>query len=125
MLHNIFLTIGEDNVNFYLLGFCSSDCYKLFRGNYMSYEKKLLAQRKLEAKMRQARSDEKNRHVIKAGANLPSQWGKVVTNEQRLIDNGHFMKTSEGAKLDYMRERYRQAKKEAGLEKKLVLIKRV
>lgn len=90
-----------------------------------AHTKKLMAQRKLEAQMRQAKSDEKNRHVIKAGANLPSQWGKVVTNEKRLIDNGHYMKTAEGAKLDYMRERYRQAKKAAGHEKKLVLIKKV
>ena len=79
----------------------------------MSYEKKLLAQRKLEAKLRQARVDEKNKHVIKAGANLPSQWGRVVTNEQRLIDNGHFMKTSQGARLDYLRDQVRKAKKQA------------
>lgn len=90
-----------------------------------AHTKKLMAQRKLEAQVRQARSDEKNRHVIKAGANLPSQWGKVVNNEKRLIDNGHYMKTAEGAKLDYMRERYRQAKKEAGHDKKLVLVKKV
>ena len=89
------------------------------------HTKKLMAQRKLEAQMKQAKSDEKNRHVIKAGANLPSQWGRVVTNESRLIDNGHYMKTAEGARLDFMREQYKKAKKEAGLEKKLVLIKKV
>ena len=90
-----------------------------------AHTKKLMAQKRLEAQVRQARSDEKNRHVLKAGANLPSQWGKVVNNEKRLIDNGHYMKTSEGAKLDYMRERYRKAKKDAGHEKKLVLVKKV
>jgi len=56
-------------------------------------------------------NEQKERHVIKAGANLPSQWGRVVTNEQRLIDNGHFMKSSERASLDFHRESYRKAKK--------------
>lgn len=88
-----------------------------------SYEKKLLTQRKIEARMRQAQIERKNSHVIKAGANLPSQWGKVVTNEQRLIDNGHYMKTSEGAKLDYLRERVRALKKEAGKKSEIINIK--
>ena len=91
----------------------------------MSYEKRLMAQRKLEAKQKMAIADRKNKNVIKAGANLPSQWGKVVNNEQRLIDNGHYMKTSEGAKLDYMRERYREAKKEAKKTVEIVLVKKV
>lgn len=69
-----------------------------------SYEKKLAAQRTAWAKARTNEIARKNQHVIKAGANLPSQWGKVVDNEQRLIDNGHYMKTSEGASLDHYRE---------------------
>lgn len=66
---------------------------------------------KARAQNRKEEIARKQGHVIKAGANLPSQWGQVVTNEQRLIDNGHYMKTGEGAKLDYMREQYRKAKK--------------
>lgn len=91
----------------------------------MSYEKKLAAQRMLEARMRQAQIERKNKSVIKAGANLASQWGKVVTNEQRLIDNGHYMKTNEGARLDYLREQIRKAKKEQSSQKKIVLVKKV
>jgi len=70
-------------------------------------------QRKLAARLQAEINARKSGNVVKAGANLPSQWGKVVTNEQRLIDNGHFMKTEERAKLDYTREQYRKAKKEA------------
>jgi len=91
----------------------------------MSYEKKLAAQRMLEARMRQAQIERKNKAVIKAGANLASQWGKVVTNEQRLIDNGHYMKTNEGARLDYLREQVRKAKKEKNSQKTIVLVKKV
>ena len=65
----------------------------------------------------------KSQNVVRAGANLQSQWGKVVTNEQRLIDNGHFMKTNERAKLDYMREAYRKLKK-AAKPSEIVLVKR-
>jgi hypothetical protein len=68
-------------------------------------------QEKLAARLQAMKNAEKSKHVVKAGANLPSQWGKVVANEQRLIDNGHFMKTSERAQLDYYREQYRKAKK--------------
>lgn len=82
-------------------------------------------QRKLEARIQAERNAAKSRNVVKAGANLASQWGKVVTNEQRLIDNGHFMKTSEGARLDYLRDQYRKLKKKQDSGKKLVLIKRV
>lgn len=84
-----------------------------------------LTQKKLEAKLTAQRNAEKSKNCIKAGANLPSQWGQVVTNEQRLIDNGHFMKTGEGAKLDYMREQYRKAKKASKSETKIVLVKKV
>lgn len=91
----------------------------------MSYEKKLAMQRKIEAKLRQEKAAAKNRNVITAAPNLPSQWGKVVTNEQRLIDNGHFMKTSAGAKLDYLREQIRKVKKEKNAQSKIVLVKKV
>lgn len=66
-------------------------------------------QRKLEAKVQAMRNAEKSKNCIKAGQ-VPSQWGKVVSNEQRLIDNGHFMKTSDGASLDHARERHRDEK---------------
>ncbi len=66
---------------------------------------------KARARNRQEEIARKQGHVIKAGANLPSQWGQVVTNEQRLIDNGHYMKTSEGARLSFLREEYKKAKK--------------
>ena len=82
-------------------------------------------QKKLEARLIAERNARKSQNVVKAGASLASQWGKVVQNEQRLIDNGHFMKTGEGAKLDYLREKYRKAKKEQSSESKIVLVKRV
>lgn len=68
-------------------------------------------QEKLAARLQAQKNAEKSKNCIKAGANLPSQWGKVVTNEQRLIDNGHFMKTSAGATLSHLREQYRDEKK--------------
>lgn len=89
----------------------------------MLTEKERAYQRKLEARLTAAKNAEKSKNCITA-ANLPSQWGQVVTNEQRLIDNGHYMKTSEGAKLDYLRERYRKAKK-AQNSTKIVLVKKV
>ena len=73
-------------------------------------EKERAYQRKLEARLKAEKNAEKSKNCIKAGANLPSQWGKVVNNEQRLIDNGHYMKTSEGAKLDYLREQVKRQK---------------
>jgi hypothetical protein len=95
-------------------------------GVKMLTEKERLNQRRLEARLTAQKNAEKSRHCVKAGANLPSQWGKVVTNEQRLIDNGHYMKSSEGARLDYLRERYRKAKKAAkSTSADIVLIKRV
>lgn len=81
-------------------------------------------QKKLAAKLQAQKNAEKSKNCIKAGGNLQSQWGKVVTNEQRLIDNGHYMKSNERANLDYMRERYRKLKKEANAETKIVLVKK-
>lgn len=81
-------------------------------------------QRKLEAKITAMKNAEKSKNVVVAG-NLQSQWGKVVTNEQRLIDNGHFMKTGERAKLDYLRESFRKAKKAKNDTIKIVLVKKV
>lgn len=84
-----------------------------------------LAQKRLEARLTAQKNAEKSKNCIKAGQ-LPSQWGKVVTNEQRLIDNGHFMKTSEGAKLDYLREQYRAEKKrQKSTSATIVLVKKV
>lgn len=84
-----------------------------------------LAQKKLEARLQAEINAKKSQNVVKAGANLQSQWGKVVTNEQRLIDNGHFMKTNEGARLDYLREQYRKLKKSQKSESPdIILVKR-
>jgi hypothetical protein len=83
----------------------------------------MAAQRKLAAKLQAEKNAEKSKNCIKAGANLASQWGRVVTNEQRLIDNGHFMKSSQRAALDYARERYRKMKNEDKAAK-IVLVKR-
>jgi hypothetical protein len=76
-------------------------------------EKERLFQKKIEARLQAEINARKSKNVVRAGANLASQWGRVVTNEQRLIDNGHFMKSSERAALDYARERYKKAKNEA------------
>lgn len=91
----------------------------------MLSDKERAYQRKLEARLQADINARKSKNVIKAG-NLHSQWGKVVTNEQRLIDNGHFMKSSERANLDYMREAYRKAKKaQKGDKISHVLVKKV
>ena len=91
----------------------------------MAFRDGKVNQRYVESYQRSAINEEKSKNCIAAGANLPSQWGRVVTNEQRLIDNGHFMKTGEGARLDYLREQYRKAKKLAKSETKIVLVKKV
>lgn len=83
-------------------------------------------QEKLAAKLQAQKNAEKSKHCVTAGANLPSQWGKVVSNEQRLIDNGHFMKSAEGAQLDYLREQYRKKKKAiASNSPTIILVKKV
>lgn len=86
--------------------------------------KEMLQQKKVEAQLQAQKNEQKSKNVIKCGANLASQWGKVVNNEQRLIDNGHFMKTDEMAKIDYARENRRQKRISAGKVEKIVLIKR-
>jgi hypothetical protein len=91
----------------------------------MMTQKERQAQKRLEARLKAEINAQKSKNTVKAGANLPSQWGRVVTNEQRLIDNGHFMKTNEGARLDYLREQYRKAKKAQNSETKIVLVKKV
>lgn len=48
-------------------------------------------QEKLAARLIAEKNARKSKNVIQAG-NQPSQWGHVVQNETRLIDNGHFMK---------------------------------
>ncbi len=91
----------------------------------MLNKKQRQRQKMLEARLTAEKNAEKSKHCIKAGANLPSQWGKVVTNEQRLIDNGHYMKSSERAQLDYLRERVRQAKKaQKSTSPDIILVKR-
>lgn len=67
-------------------------------------------QRKLEAKLRSKQIQAKRRPLEESGY-VRTQWGSVVTNETRLIDNGHYMKTSAQAGLDFKREQRRAAKK--------------
>lgn len=89
----------------------------------MTKEEKAL-QRKLEAQLVAERNAEKSKKVVKAGANLQSQWGRVVTNEQRLIDNGHFMMTGQQAKLSFLRGEMRKAKKQKNSKTVIVLVKK-
>ena len=65
----------------------------------------------IAAKLQAEINARKGKNVVAAG-NQPSQWGKVVQNETRLIDNGHYMKTSVQASLSYLRENYAKLKKE-------------
>lgn len=51
-----------------------------------------LLQKKLEAKLQAEINARKSRNVVKAGSNLASQWGKIVMNEQSLIDRDHYIK---------------------------------
>lgn len=90
----------------------------------MLTEKESAYQRKLEARLQAEINAKKSKNVILAG-NLQSQWGKVVTNEQRLIDNGHFMMTGDQAKLSYLKESYKKTKKAVKNETKIVLIKKI
>ena len=57
----------------------------------------------IAAKLQAEINARKSKNVVAAG-NQPSQWGKVVQNETRLIDNGHYMKTNAQASLSYLRE---------------------
>jgi len=92
---------------------------KFFGGDMLNKKEREL-QAKMAAKLQADINERKTKNCIKAGANLHSQWGRVVTNEQRLIDNGHFMKSGEKAKLDYLREEVRKAKKEVKTEIRIV-----
>ena len=89
----------------------------------MLNKKEFALQAKAIADLRKAEIERKSKNCIKCGANLNSQWGQVVQNDSRLIDNGHYMKTAEQAKLSYYREEIKKAKKKN--ETKLVLIKKV
>jgi hypothetical protein len=81
-------------------------------------------QAKLAARLQAETNARKSQNCIKAGANLPSQWGKVVSNEQRLIDNGHFMKTGLQAQLSFVRDAYKREKKaKKGIS--VILVKKV
>lgn len=53
---------------------------------------------------------EKRRPLEESGQ-VPSQWGKV-TAENRLIDNGHLMRSGAGARQNYLREQARNARKD-------------
>jgi hypothetical protein len=62
----------------------------------------------LAAKMRQKQIAEKRRPLEESGY-IQSQYG-IVTRPQRLIDNGHWMKSSAAAVQSYKREVARKNK---------------
>lgn len=78
-------------------------------------------QNKLIAKLRQQEIANKRRPLQDSGA-LPSQWGRM-TSESKLLQRGHFLKTGDRARLDYIREQVRK-EKASQREMKAVLVKR-
>ena len=77
----------------------------------------------LIAKLRQLEIQRKvQAQKVQSSGSVSSQWGKV-TSESRLIDNGHYMKSSQRATLDYYREQVKKTKSEIGT--KIVLVKKV
>jgi len=73
------------------------------------YERRLAKQRVHESRLQTEINASKSR-PMQASGNVPSQWGQVVDNEQRLIDCSHFMKSDKRAKQDYDREVIRKLK---------------
>lgn len=72
--------------------------------------KKLTEQMQLAiARQRQKEIQAKRRPLEESGY-IPSQYGKV-TRQERLIDNGHLMKSAALANQSYKREQNRAAKK--------------
>lgn len=78
----------------------------------------------LVAKMRQIELSKKKRPLQDSGA-LPSQWGSM-TSDARLLSMGHYEKSSDKAKLDYVREQVRKAKaeNESAKPKMIITVKR-
>ena len=78
-------------------------------------------QNKLIAKLRQQEIANKRRPLQDSGA-LKSQWG-TMTAESKLLQRGHFLKTGDRARLDYVREQVRK-EKASQKEMKAVLVKK-
>ena len=77
----------------------------------------------LIAKLRQLEIAKKTQaQKMQSSGYVESQHG-ILTKESRLINKGHYSKSSAQAELDFYRENYRRAKKEVGT--KIVLVKRV
>lgn len=74
----------------------------------------------LEAKAREIQIARKRRPLQESGY-LPSQL-TVMTAESRLIDNGHYMRTSNQLKLDGLNKRIQTIKRDK--PEKIVLIKK-
>ena len=90
----------------------------------MLRKNEMLYQKKIEARLNAEKNRAKNR-PLQASGNVKSQWGNVVTNENRLIDNGHYMKTSEQGTRDHLRDKLRKLKKESRKSTEIVLVKKV
>lgn len=90
----------------------------------MLSKNEVLAQKRLEAKFHAENIAKKQRPLQNSG-NVKSQWGQVVTNESRLIDNGHFMKTAEQGKRDFLRGEVKRLNKEKSKQTEIVLVKKV
>lgn len=63
----------------------------------------------LAARLRKEQIEKKRRPLEESGY-IESQYG-IVTRPQRLVDNGHWMKSSAAAVQQYKREQVRAAKK--------------
>lgn len=74
----------------------------------------------LVAKMRQIELSKKKRPLQDSGA-VPSQWGGM-TSDSRLLSMGHYEKSSDKAKLDYVREQIRRTKAENETAKPKLII---
>ena len=71
------------------------------------------------AKLRQIEIQSKRR-PLQEGGPVDSQWGGM-TSESRLINMGHYAKSSGRARIDYLREAIRKAKQDRPT--KIVVIK--
>ena len=77
----------------------------------------------LVAKLRQIDIAKKTQaRKMQSSGYVESQHG-ILTKESRLINKGHYAKTSAQAELDFYRDNLRKAKKETGT--KIVLVKKV
>lgn len=77
-------------------------------------------QNKLVAKLRQQEIANKRRPLQESGA-LKSQWG-TMTAESKLLERGHFLKTGDRARLDFVREEVRKQKAKNNADKGQVII---